>query len=38
MHKKICVVGAGYWGSNHIKTLKKIGSSLVLKLIKRLLK
>ena len=23
---KICVVGAGPWGLNHIKTLQKIGS------------
>ncbi len=22
----LCVVGAGNWGSNHIKTLKKLGS------------
>ncbi len=26
MNKKICVVGAGYWGKNHIKTLDKIGA------------
>tara|TARA_B100000519_G_scaffold18677_1_gene13622 strand:+ start:4589 stop:5548 length:960 start_codon:yes stop_codon:yes gene_type:complete len=25
MSKKICVVGAGYWGRNHIKTLAKLG-------------
>ena len=25
MKKKICVVGAGYWGKNHIKTLNKLG-------------
>ena len=27
---KICVVGAGPWGLNHIKTLQKIGSWEVL--------
>ena len=26
MIKKICVVGGGYWGKNHIKTLNEIGS------------
>ena len=26
MNKMICVVGAGYWGRNHIKTLSKLGS------------
>ena len=26
MTKKICVVGAGYWGKNHIKTLSKLNS------------
>ncbi|MDC3166236.1 Gfo/Idh/MocA family oxidoreductase [Candidatus Marinimicrobia bacterium] len=26
MNKKICVVGAGYWGQNHIKTLSKLNS------------
>lgn len=26
MNKMICVVGAGYWGKNHIKSLKKLGS------------
>ena len=26
MNKKICVVGAGYWGKNHIKTLEKLES------------
>lgn len=26
MNKKICVVGAGYWGKNHIKTLDKLGA------------
>ena len=26
MKKKICVVGAGYWGKNHIKTLHDAGS------------
>ena len=25
-NNKICVVGAGPWGLNHIKTLQKIGS------------
>ena len=25
MNKRICVVGAGYWGKNHIKTLFKMG-------------
>ena len=25
MAKKICVVGAGYWGKNHIRTLDKLG-------------
>ena len=25
MNKMICVVGAGYWGKNHIKTLSKLG-------------
>lgn len=24
LHKKICVVGGGYWGENHIKTLLKL--------------
>ena len=24
MNKKICVIGAGYWGKNHIKTLNKL--------------
>ena len=24
MNKKICVIGAGYWGSNHLKTLNKL--------------
>ncbi len=24
-NKKICVVGAGYWGKNHIRTLNKLG-------------
>ena len=24
MNKNICVVGAGYWGKNHIKTLKRL--------------
>ena len=24
MNKKICVIGAGYWGKNHIKTLSKL--------------
>ena len=26
MHKKICVVGAGYWGKNHINTLSQLQS------------
>ena len=26
MNKKICVIGSGYWGKNHIKTLEKIGA------------
>ena len=26
MNKRICVVGAGYWGKNHIKTLVKLKS------------
>ena len=25
MNKKICVVGAGRWGKNHIKTLHELG-------------
>ena len=25
MDKKVCVVGAGYWGKNHIKTLSDLG-------------
>jgi predicted dehydrogenase len=25
MNKKICVVGAGHWGKNHIKTLHELG-------------
>ena len=25
MNKKICVVGAGYWGKNHIRTLHELG-------------
>tara|TARA_B100002051_G_scaffold242463_1_gene247687 strand:- start:1218 stop:2174 length:957 start_codon:yes stop_codon:yes gene_type:complete len=25
MDKKICVVGAGYWGKNHIRTLNELG-------------
>ena len=25
MDKKICVIGAGYWGKNHIKTCQKLG-------------
>ena len=25
MHKKVCVVGAGYWGKNHIRTLYELG-------------
>jgi len=26
MNKKVCVVGAGYWGKNHIKTLYQLGA------------
>ena len=26
MKKNICVVGAGYWGKNHIKTLHQLNS------------
>ena len=26
MIKKICVVGAGKWGSNHIRTLNELGN------------
>jgi len=26
MDKRICVVGAGYWGKNHIRTLNEIGA------------
>ena len=26
MNKKICVVGAGYWGENHIKTLNRLNA------------
>ena len=25
MGKRICVVGAGYWGKNHIQTLFRMG-------------
>ena len=25
MNKKVCVVGGGYWGKNHIKTLQALG-------------
>ena len=25
MDKKVCVVGAGYWGKNHIRTLNELG-------------
>jgi len=25
-HNKICVVGAGYWGKNHIRTLHELGA------------
>ena len=25
MNKKICVVGTGRWGKNHLKTLQKLG-------------
>ena len=26
INPKICVVGAGYWGSNHIRTLKNLNA------------
>ena len=26
LNKKICVVGAGYWGKNHIRTLHELGA------------
>ena len=26
MGKKVCVVGAGYWGKNHIRTLNELGA------------
>ena len=26
MNKKICVIGAGYWGKNHIKTLSRLNA------------
>ena len=26
MNKNICVIGAGYWGNNHIRTLSKLNS------------
>ena len=26
MDKNICVVGAGYWGKNHIRTLHQLGA------------
>ena len=26
MNKKVCVVGGGYWGNNHIKTLNQLGA------------
>ncbi len=26
MNKKVCVVGAGYWGKNHIRTLNELGA------------
>ena len=26
MTKKLCVVGGGYWGKNHIKTLYEMGN------------
>ena len=25
MDKRVCVVGAGYWGINHIRTLYELG-------------
>ncbi|MBT5471202.1 MAG: gfo/Idh/MocA family oxidoreductase, partial [Nitrospina sp.] len=24
-NKKVCVIGAGYWGKNHIRTLQELG-------------
>ena len=26
MNKNICVIGAGYWGNNHIRTLSKLNA------------
>ena len=26
MNKKICVIGAGYWGKNHITTLERLNA------------
>ena len=26
MHKRICVVGGGYWGKNNINSLHKLGA------------
>ena len=26
MTKKLCVIGGGYWGKNHIKTLFELGN------------
>ena len=26
MERKICVIGGGYWGKNHIKTLYEMGN------------
>ena len=26
MNRKICVIGGGYWGKNHIKTLHEMGN------------
>ncbi len=25
MKKTVCVIGAGYWGKNHIRTLHELG-------------
>ena len=25
-HRQVCVVGAGYWGKNHIHTLNELGA------------
>ena len=26
MNKNVCVIGAGYWGKNHINTLHRLGA------------